>query len=80
MKRVKRLSGLLWILIAAASVAALLWGAYNNINGQGTADINKPLPWIIIIAIFAPIAVGMGVFGWCAFRGEYEEVNEVDGE
>ena len=76
MKQVKRFLGLLWILIAAVSVVVLLIGAYNNINMSGTADINKPLPWIIIIAIFTPIAIGMGVFGWYAFKGEYENIAE----
>ncbi|MGV3658320.1 MAG: DUF6814 family protein [Chitinophagaceae bacterium] len=73
MKQVKRLLGLLWIVIAAVSIVALLLGAYQNIDTAGTTDISKPLPWIIIIAIFTPIAVGMGVFGWYAFKGEYEE-------
>lgn len=75
MKQAKRIAGLLWILIAAVSVVALLMGAVQNIDVDGKADINKPLPWIIIIAIFTPIAIGMGVFGWYAFKGEYEEEN-----
>lgn len=76
MKQVKRFLGLLWILIAVVSVVVLLVGAYNNINVDGTADINKPLPWIIIIGIFTPIAIGMGIFGWYAFKGEYEHIAE----
>ena len=75
MKNVKRLAGLLWIVIAAVSVVALLAGAVQNIDLDGKADINKPLPWIIIIAIFTPIAIGMGVFGWYAFKGEYEQLD-----
>ena len=75
MKSVKRLSGLVWMLIAAVSVVALLLGAAQNIDVDGKADINKPLPWIIIIAIFTPIAIGMGVFGWYAFKGEYEQLD-----
>lgn len=72
MKSVKRLLGLLWIVIAIVSIVALLAGAYQNIDLNGTTDISKPLPWIIIIAIFTPIAVGMGLFGWYAFKGEFE--------
>ena len=75
MKSVKRLSGLVWMLIAAVSVVALLLGAAQNFDVDGKADINKPLPWIIIIAIFTPIAIGMGVFGWYAFKGEYEQLD-----
>ena len=75
MKSVKRIAGILWIVIAAVSIVALLLGAVQNIDVDGKADINKPLPWIIIIGIFTPIAIGMGVFGWYAFKGEYEDVN-----
>lgn len=72
MKSIKRLLGLLWIVIAAVSIVVLLLGAYQNIDLKGTTDISKPLPWIIIIAIFTPIAIGMGIFGWYAFKGEFE--------
>jgi hypothetical protein len=72
MKNLKRYLGLLWILIAAVSIVVLLVGAYQNIDLNGTTDISKPLPWIIIIAIFTPIAIGMGIFGWYAFKGEFE--------
>ena len=75
MNQVKRLLGLLWVVIAAVSIVALLLGAAQNIDLNGKADINKPLPWIIIIAIFTPIAIGMGIFGWYAFKGEYEREN-----
>ena len=72
MKNVKRYLGILWILVAAVSIIVLLIGAYQNIDLAGTTDISKPLPWIIIIAIFTPIAIGMGIFGWYAFKGEFE--------
>jgi len=72
MKELKRYLGLVWMLIGPASILLLLWGAANNINPAGTGDINKPLPWIIIIAIFTPVAVGLTVFGWYAWKGEYE--------
>ena len=73
MKSIKRLLGLLWIVIAIVSIVVLLLGAYQNIDLKGTTDISKPLPWIIIIAIFTPIAIGMGIFGWYAFKGEFEQ-------
>lgn len=72
MKSVKRILGLLWMVIAVVSIVVLLLGAYQNIDLNGTTDISKPLPWIIIIAIFTPIAIGMGIFGWYAFKGEFE--------
>jgi hypothetical protein len=49
-------------------------GAIQNIETKGTKDINNPVIWIIIIAIFTPIAIGLVIFGWYAFRGEYDRM------
>ena len=53
-------------------IITLLWMAVKNIDLEGKADINQPIPWIIIICIFTPIAIGFSVFGWYAWKGEYE--------
>ena len=76
MNSIKRLLGLLWMLIGIASIIILIIGAIININLHGTADINKPVPWIIIIAVFTPIAIGLMIFGWYALKGEYN--GEID--
>ncbi|RYZ62268.1 MAG: hypothetical protein EOO14_02760 [Chitinophagaceae bacterium] len=55
MNQLKRFLGLIWMVLGPIGIAILLWGAVTNINPTGTDDINKPLPWIIIIAIFTPI-------------------------
>lgn len=72
MNQLKRFLGLIWMVLGPIAIAILLWGAANNINPNGTDDINKPLPWIIIIAIFTPIAIGLTIFGWYAWKGEYK--------
>lgn len=72
MDGIKRILGLLWILIAIVAIVALLAGAFLNIDPAGKSDINKPLPWLIIIAVFIPIAIGMVIFGWYAWKGAYD--------
>lgn len=72
MNTLKRYLGFLWILIGIASIVAVIAGAVQNIQAGGKGDINKPVPWIIIIAIFTPIAIGLIVFGWYALKGEYD--------
>lgn len=69
---VKKLMGFIWMIIAPIIIFFLISGAVNNI-GNGTKDINKPVPWIIIITIFTPIAAGLMIFGWYAIKGEYEK-------
>ena len=76
MNSIKRLLGLLWMLVGIASIVILIIGAMENIDLHGTADINKPVPWVIIIAVFTPIAIGLMIFGWYAWKGEYD--GEID--
>ena len=69
---VKRIMGFVWIIIAPVIIFFLISGAINNI-GNGSKDINKPIPWIIIITIFTPIASGLMIFGYYAIKGEYDK-------
>lgn len=73
MNQVKKILGIVWMLLAPIVVAALLYGAYTHI-GQGTKEINQAIPWIIIIVIFAPIAVGLFIFGWYSFTHVYRQL------
>lgn len=66
--------GIILLLLAPLVIFALVDGAMSNIDPAGTKDINNPVIWIIIIAIFTPIALGLMIFGWYAFRGEYDEL------
>ena len=76
MNQLKRILGIVWLLMAPILIFILLKSAVHNISASGKGDINKPLPWIIIIAIFLPIAVGFMIFGWYAFKGEYDRLPE----
>ena len=71
MNQLKRIMGFVWMIIAPVIIFFLISGAVINI-GNGSKDINKPVPWIIIITIFTPIAAGLMIFGWYAIKGEYD--------
>jgi hypothetical protein len=71
---IKRYFGLLFLLIAPFIIYELIQGAINIIDAAGKKDINNPVIWIIIIAIFTPIAIGLVIFGWYAYRGEYDHL------
>jgi hypothetical protein len=75
MNQLKKIMGIAWMLIAPLVIYILVAGAVNNI-GHGTKDINKPVPWIIIITIFTPVAAGLFIFGYYAFKGEYKHLPE----
>ncbi len=76
MKVLKRWLGILWMLLGPVVILLLIKSAVKNIDPAGKGDINKPIPWIIVITIFTPIAIGLVLFGWYAWKGEYDgEVN-----
>ena len=72
MNAFKRYLGILLLLLAPLVIWALVNGAITHIDPAGKKDINNPVIWVIIITIFAPIALGLMIFGWYAFRGEYD--------
>ncbi|MEP6711038.1 MAG: DUF6814 family protein [Ferruginibacter sp.] len=76
MNQFKRIMGLVWMIIAPVVVYFLIAGAVHNISSTGTKDINKPIPWIIIITIFTPIAIGLMIFGYYSLKGEYDKLPE----
>jgi hypothetical protein len=76
MNAFKRYLGILLLILAPLVIYALVDGALTHIDSKGTKEINNPVIWIIIIAIFTPIAVGLMIFGWYAFRGEYDRLPE----
>ena len=74
MNAFKRFLGIFWLLLAPAVIYFLISGAFTHIDTKGTKDIHNPVIWIIIIAIFTPIAIGLMIFGWYAFKGEYDRL------
>jgi hypothetical protein len=74
MNHIKRFLGLVWLVLGPLVIYFLVSGAIANIDPTGTKDINKPIPWIIIIAIFTPIAIGLMIFGFYALKGEYDNL------
>jgi hypothetical protein len=76
MNAIKKYSGLIWLLLGPAVMYLLIAGALHNIDPAGTKDINKPIPWVIIITIFTPISVGLMIFGYYALKGEYDHLPE----
>lgn len=75
MNTIKKILGYVWMMLAPMVIALLVWGAWKNI-GEGTKDIHQPVPWIIIIGIFTPIAIGLFIFGWYCVKGEYRKLPE----
>jgi hypothetical protein len=76
MNLLKRILGVVWLLMAPVIIYFLLQGAITHIDPAGKKDINNPVIWIIIITIFTPIAIGLMIFGYYALKGEYDHLPE----
>lgn len=76
MNTIKKALGIVWLILAPVFIYFLVNGAIENIDPHGKKDINNPIIWVIIITIFTPIAIGLMIFGWYAFKGEYDHLPE----
>jgi len=76
MNTIKKYLGIIWLLLAPVVIYFLVRGAIIHIDPAGKKDINNPVIWIIIITIFTPIAIGLMIFGWYAYKGEYDHLPE----
>ncbi|MCU0322039.1 MAG: hypothetical protein MUE72_06440 [Chitinophagaceae bacterium] len=72
MNSLKKYLGIVWIAVAIGAICLLIMAAIENIQPNGKLEINQPMPWVIIITIFTPIAIGMALFGYYALKGEYK--------
>ncbi len=80
MNNLKKILGYVWMLLAPIVIIMLLKSAVVNISAGGTKDIHQPIPWIIIIGIFTPIAIGLFIYGYYCLKGEYESLPESSAE
>lgn len=75
MQKIKRLLGIFWMLLGPLIFILLVYSAFQNIQQGGQGDISNPVPWIIIITISIPISIGLTIFGWYSWKGEYDHMN-----
>ena len=72
MNSIKKYLGLVWIFLAITSYSILLKTTVEQINAKPTTD--TIIQWSIFAIIFLPIAIGLVIFGWLAWKGAYEQL------
>lgn len=73
MIQVKRLAGIVWILLGPVAVFFLIRTASLEIAAKPTAD--TWIQWGVFVLVFLPIAFGLSLFGYYAMKGEYDHEN-----
>jgi uncharacterized protein (DUF486 family) len=81
MNGLKRILGIVWMLMAPSLVGFMLWSAADKIGAASAASkSNTTLQWVIILAIFIPVCVGLLIFGYYSYKGEYDHLPENSSE
>lgn len=76
MNALKRILGIVWIVLGPTLILFLVMQALEKINAaaEGIARTNTTLQWSIIIIIFIPICAGLVIFGYYGVKGEYDRL------
>ncbi len=74
MNQLKKLAGIIWIILGPVAVYYLIQTAASEIAKKPIIDTK--IQWIVFIVVFIPIAIGMVIFGWFALNGEYDHLPE----
>jgi hypothetical protein len=72
MNSIKRLAGIIWIILAPLVMFFLIRTAFNEIEKKPIIDTK--IQWGVFIIVFIPIAIGMMIFGYYAMKGEYNHL------
>jgi predicted Na+-dependent transporter len=74
MNALKKYMGILWMLLGPVAIYYLIKTAASEIAKKPVIDTK--IQWAVFIIVFIPIAVGMVIFGYYAFKGEYDRLPE----
>ena len=81
MNNIKKMLGLVWMAAAPILIWFLASQAIQKIsNATEAAKSNVVLQWVIILFIFAPICLGLFIFGYYGFNREYDHLPESSAE
>ncbi len=75
MNSIKRLVGIVWIVLAFAAI----WFIFSRAGVELAAEKvtpDKKIFWYSILPVYTPLMLGMALFGWYALKGEYDTVAE----
>ena len=78
MNLIKKLAGIVWIILGLAAIAGMVLRAGTEITEaqQGLRPLlDTQMFWYIIIPVFSPIMLGLCLFGWYALKDEYVPVD-----
>jgi hypothetical protein len=77
MNTIKKILGVVWMILAPLIISFLFWQASDKISiASPTVKANTALQWAIILFIFTPICIGLFIFGLYSSKGYYNTLSE----
>lgn len=77
MNALKRFSGFIWIVLGLVAIYLMFKQAGTEIaeaRAGARPLLDTRMFWYVIIPIFTPIMLGLCLFGWFAWKGEYNVI------
>ncbi len=74
MNTIKKIAGIVWILLGPVAIYYLIKTASEEIAKKPVLDTK--IQWIVFVVIFIPVVIGLMIFGWYALKGEYDHLPE----
>ena len=78
MNTIKKLLGVIWIIIGPLTIYYLITTALQEIEKKPVIDTK--IQWGVFVIVFIPIAIGLMIFGYYALKGEYKILPENSSE
>jgi predicted Na+-dependent transporter len=70
MNQLKKILGLVWMLLGPVTIYFLISTAISEIKAKPVIDTQ--IQWGIFIFVFIPISLGLMIFGYFAWTKEYD--------
>ena len=71
MNSVRRIAGIIWIILGPVAIYYLIKTAIAEIAKKPLIDTK--IQWSVFVIIFIPVAIGLIIFGYYSLKGEYDE-------
>lgn len=78
MNQLKKYLGLVWMALAPLTIFFLIRTALQQIAAKPVIDTK--IQWGVFVIVFIPIAIGLMIFGYYCFKGEYSHLPESSAE
>ncbi|OQP66982.1 hypothetical protein A3860_01075 [Niastella vici] len=74
MNAIKKYLGVIWMILGPVAIYYLVKTAAAEIAKKPVIDTK--IQWAVFVIVFIPIAIGITIFGYYAFKGEYDHLPE----